>query len=775
VENVPVIPDHELLRPIGGGNYGTVWLGRSILGSYRAIKVVHRRNFAAQRPYDREYAGLMKFEPLSRGHPGLVAVLHVGRNVSQEYFYCIMDLADDVDHGRRIHPAEYQPRTLRTDLDRRHRLPVPECTRIGMALASALGHLHRHGVVHRDVKPSNIIFIDNEPRFADVGLVEDIGETSTFVGSEGYTPPEGPGKPNADLYGLGKVLFEAVTRQQQLLYPELPTGFDSWPDATACRRLLEIIRKACDLNPRRRFQTAGEFYRQLQQILEENPVETGPLTAQPARSAPLRVVLLGDVKSGRLPEFIARLRQAIHPEQALLFVDHPGESSLQWAKQIENEIGRADIVIALLTPASVQSEMLAYELQLAHAEATQRGGRPCILPILLGLSNDAESGLVPLVGTIRVHHWPPDFDPANGIQLIRTLLDGLTQVVQTQPPLKLEAVGGAVPLDSPYYLERPGDRTLREALLQHESVVLIKGARQMGKTSLLARGLQAAREEGFRVVNTDLQQLNAACFESLDNLYFALGNSLADALELETFPEDTWDSRRSSNHNLERYLKREVLSRLTSPLVWGIDELDRLLPCPFGPEVFGLMRSWHNNRALDPSGPWSRLTLAMALATEAHLVMPDLDQSPFNVGVRISLDDFALEQIQQLNRLHGHPLKSHEEAEQFRRLLGGQPYLVRRALHEMAARRLDFTSLVAEAQKEEGIFTDHLRRLVTLLAQDAELVEAIRQLTADTPCTSPRAWHRLRAAGVIRGPSPTHFEFRCELYRLHLRQALGTT
>jgi len=259
LEKAPFIPDYELLRPVGGGNYGTVWLGRNILGGYRAVKVVHRRNFAAQRPYDREYAGLMKYEPLSRGHPGLVAVLHVGRNAAEDYFYCVMDLADDVAQGRHFDPAKYEPRTLRTDLDRHQRLPVPDCVRIGMALASALGHLHRHGVVHRDVKPSNIIFIDHEPRFADIGLVEDIGEASTFVGSEGYTPPEGPGKPNADLYGLGKVLFELVTGQRQLEFPDLPAGFDAWADATARRRLFELIRRARDLNPRRRFQSAEEL------------------------------------------------------------------------------------------------------------------------------------------------------------------------------------------------------------------------------------------------------------------------------------------------------------------------------------------------------------------------------------------------------------------------------------------------------------------------------------------------------------------------------------
>jgi hypothetical protein len=80
-----------------------------------------------------------------------------------------------------------------------------------------------------------------------------------------------------------------------------------------------------------------------------------------------------------------------------------------------------------------------------------------------------------------------------------------------------------------------------------------------------------------------------------------------------------------------------VLGAVTGPVVWGLDEVDRLFSVPFGSEVFGLFRSWHNKRALDPSGPWARLTLAIAYATEAHLFITDLNQSPFNVGTRLAL------------------------------------------------------------------------------------------------------------------------------------------
>ena len=96
-----------------------------------------------------------------------------------------------------------------------------------------------------------------------------------------------------------------------------------------------------------------------------------------------------------------------------------------------------------------------------------------------------------------------------------------------------------------------------------------------------------------------------------------------------------------------------ALGQNQTHLVWGMDEVDRLFTCAFGNEVFGLFRSWHNARSLDPAGPWPRLTLALAYATEAHLFITDIHQSPFNVGTRLVLEDFTLAQMAELNRRAG--------------------------------------------------------------------------------------------------------------------------
>ncbi len=65
---VPVIPDHEVLRVIGRGAYGEIWLARSLTGALRAVKVVYRSTFESERAFQREFQGMSAFEPISRAH-----------------------------------------------------------------------------------------------------------------------------------------------------------------------------------------------------------------------------------------------------------------------------------------------------------------------------------------------------------------------------------------------------------------------------------------------------------------------------------------------------------------------------------------------------------------------------------------------------------------------------------------------------------------------------------------------------------------------------------
>jgi serine/threonine protein kinase len=336
----------------------------------------------------------------------------------------------------------------------------------------------------------------------------------------------------------------------------------------------------------------------------------------------------------------------------------------------------------------------------------------------------------------------------------------------------LEPVGGAVPLDSGFYVVRPTDDRFRTAIKRQDSIVLVKGARQVGKTSLLARGLEQARQSGSTVVLTDMQNISAAALASVEHLLLAFADCFADQLDLNVFASEVWKPNRSPVTNFEQYLRREVLLKQVTPIVWGLDEVDRLFTCAFGSEVFGLFRSWHNKRALDPAGPWRRLTLAIAYATEAHLFITDLNQSPFNVGTRLLLEDFTLDQVGDLNRRYGSPLKEDAQVARYFRLLGGHPYLARRGFYEMVTNEFDLVALEAQADHDEGPFGDHLRRLLVSLSQDAELCDVVRGLLAGKPCPTPESFYRLRSAGLVLGDSAREARLRCRLYTSYFERHL---
>jgi len=255
----PVVAEHELIRLIGAGSGGEVWLAKNALGTYRAVKIIYRKSFEWQKPYEDEFQGLLKFEPLSRQHDGLVDVLQVGGKMEADSFYYVMELGDDVRTGQNINPDLYQPRTLAHDLAERGRLPTGECIRLGAPIASALGFLHRHGLIHRDVKPANIIFVNGFPKLADAGLVTEMLQTRSRVGTDGFIPPEGPGTARADIYALGKVLYEISTGMDRNAYPELPADLGPTAETQNLIQLNKIVLKACRTDPRLRYRDAEEI------------------------------------------------------------------------------------------------------------------------------------------------------------------------------------------------------------------------------------------------------------------------------------------------------------------------------------------------------------------------------------------------------------------------------------------------------------------------------------------------------------------------------------
>ncbi len=277
VVDLPDAPDYKLFNPpFGEGAYGRVWLARNAVGQWRALKAVYLANFEQNTdPYEREFNGIKKYQPVSDKHPGLLRVEFVSEKLAG-YFYYVMELGDPLEPGWEQEPSTYKPRDLVSERARSHRrrLPVRECVRIGLALSDALDFLHRQGLTHRDIKPQNIIFVNGQPKLADMGLITDIrppDQERTLVGTPGYMPPppERPGTPQADIYALGMVLYVLSTGRNTAYFPEIATTLVEGGDPADFLPLNTVILKACQPDPAQRYASAAEMHLALEKARKE--------------------------------------------------------------------------------------------------------------------------------------------------------------------------------------------------------------------------------------------------------------------------------------------------------------------------------------------------------------------------------------------------------------------------------------------------------------------------------------------------------------------------
>ncbi len=484
---------------------------------------------------------------------------------------------------------------------------------------------------------------------------------------------------------------------------------------------------------------------------------------------PQKVALLYKRSAQPDNQVLAMLEAALRAAGHEVFVDRHLKIGMEWAAEIERQVRQADAVIPLLSAASVQSEMLGMEVQIASDAQQQQIGKPRILPVRIDFEGPLTEPFENILRDLQYGLW---HSPADDSDLLNQLLDSLDSKEKKPKILPPPPEPDVLPLDSPHYIVREPDREFLAALERQDSIVLVKGARQMGKTSLLARGLQQAREAGIRVAALDFQKLNQVNLADIESLYKALGGMIADRLDLDVYPEEGWKPQHAPSVNFERYIRRQVLGRMEGHLILAMDEVDRLFSVPYASEVFGLFRTWHNERALDPEGPWKRLTLAIVYATEAHLFITDQNQSPFNVGTRLELHDFTIEQVEKLNHLYDDPIGTPEDMKRFYTLFNGQPYLTRRGILDLK-RGETMDELVVVADTDDGPYGDHLRRILVLLARDPRIRSVVEGLLRGEPIPDANSFYRLRSGGLVVGGSAHDARFRCGIYQSYLERHLG--
>ena len=192
-------------REIGRGAAGVVYLAANAEGKFAAVKVCLCAELGDVR-YERELRGAklyMRIPP----NEGLVRLLEFGE--CEWGFYTAMELADDEFGAHPGSVAWYRPKTLSSVIAGEKALSVKESLRLGLALAEGLGTLQRHHLLHRDIKPGNVISVRGRFVLSDPGLLIEESEAASLVGTPGYVPPENFVGAGGDVYSLGLTLKAA--------------------------------------------------------------------------------------------------------------------------------------------------------------------------------------------------------------------------------------------------------------------------------------------------------------------------------------------------------------------------------------------------------------------------------------------------------------------------------------------------------------------------------------------------------------------------------------
>ncbi len=334
------------------------------------------------------------------------------------------------------------------------------------------------------------------------------------------------------------------------------------------------------------------------------------------------------------------------------------------------------------------------------------------------------------------------------------------------PPTTLEYPEGQMEVNSPFYIERPPiEARCYEEIRKPGSLIRIKAPRQMGKSSLLAKILYQAEQQGDETVYLSLQVAAQKCFSDTDTFLKWFCASVTRALNLTLKVEEYWDLAEIMGGNLccVDYFERYLLPEINKPITLGLDEVDRVFEYPeISSDFFGLLRVLHEEGKQRTI--WKQLRLVIVHSTEVYVPI-NLNQSPFNVGLPVELPEFTPEQVQYLAQLHQLNW-SNEEVEQLMFVVGGHPFLVRLAMYHIARQDTTLTQLLQTSPSTTGIYSNYLRRLESILEQHPELEAAMKEvITTKQPTQlNKKTRSKLNALGLVKIVGEEVVP-SCELYR----------
>lgn len=336
--------------------------------------------------------------------------------------------------------------------------------------------------------------------------------------------------------------------------------------------------------------------------------------------------------------------------------------------------------------------------------------------------------------------------------------------------IDIEKPVGSVPLNSLRYIKNPDiESDCTSEILQPGALIRIKAPRQWGKTSLMVRILDFAKQKNYKTICINFFQTQSDLFTNLDKFLQWFCVSVANELNVDNNLLKYWNDSIPSKINCTNYFQRYLLEQIDNSLVLALDNVDLIFQYPeIANEFFGLLRTWYENSRTKPI--WEKVRL---IISHSHRIDSSLQQSPLsNVGLIVELPDFTKAQISELIQRHGIHCTL-QEIEKLMAMIGGHPYLLRLGLYKIEHKQLKLEELLEKAPTDQGLYGDHLRNHLSNLKKNPKLAMAMRtivkannSITIDTDIGA-----QLRSMGLVKFIGNHVFPVS-DMYRLYFREHL---
>jgi hypothetical protein len=331
--------------------------------------------------------------------------------------------------------------------------------------------------------------------------------------------------------------------------------------------------------------------------------------------------------------------------------------------------------------------------------------------------------------------------------------------------------GGALEVDSRFYIKRAADKEVFEEIKKPRGLVTIRGARQTGKTSLIYQAKAGLKRSSIplRPVLVDFQAFLESNFSSTQAIWQTIATEVALQLKCRTREARAWNLELPYTHCFSEFLDRYVFEDNDSPVVLCLDEIDRIFASPLKNAFFPSIRFFYNQGAHDRT--WKNVRWLISTCSEPSFFIKDLTQSPFNIGLRVELNSFSIEEITEFAWRHGLSLKA-SIVERIFEYVGGRPYLVHLLLYHLVSHTKSENMLFDAKTAGGGVFLDHLQHFHEQFQEDPELRIAMKELIKGKGCEDVKLAHRLEAAGLVRRDADFNIVLQCGLYRDYFNRVL---